>query len=612
MATSANQGYLPQIVSVTPQTGCTLTNASITGLTPENFKALAGTETNLAQVIAQSAEAKILGVKESNLSILLKSSIKNLKGALNKVSYSEQSVILPYIQRRQRRRLNANYWRIVAGTDCAAAGTVVDGVSIPSDAVDLTFDLGDSPWQSNSRYGGHKDGGPNEVNRYFLPGMTLIAHSWDTNAGAASQTAITQHYQIVRAEDAQGSGVQKAKVTVFPLGKTAPAVKLLKYGVAVLAANNISDYEAWCENQPVDNNLGLLINWFQTTRESRTTSQIYRETLQKILDGKINPWDQTFNFLSIAESNKRAAQMSERAWLNSVFFNDYLSSAQTPETYTSLPTVSDPEDPTCTLEYKANALGIYTMLKESGRVKDMDNGNINFIQLFEDMYELKRHREADGDSIGVIDVMTDRETANYLFELFTKYFKDRYGWSTDRFAKLNQKLTYNNLVNFEYDLYDVPDASCQLAVFRDQFFDDQIFAYNYASSTAGPGATGSDATSNLGSPDSSVTGPSFKNRARVLWFLDWSDVQVGVGGTSSVTRKSPDPETDRLYKCRISSNQTEYNLRSTKWTVFCDRPDRHLLIENFSLGELTKGTDIGFEGVTDKVGYHPATGSVTP
>ena len=602
MATTPPTGYLPQLVSVTPQRGCTLTNASITGLTPENFKALAGTETNLAQVIASSAEAKILGVKESNLSILLKSSIKNLKGSLNKVRFDEQSVILPYIQRRQRRRLNANYWRINAGTTCSDAGSVVDGVSIPTDAIDITFDLGDSPWKSHENASGDKAGGPRELERYFLSGSTLIVHTWDSNVGAA-QTGATIHYQIVRSVNSDTSTLRQATVTLFPLGKSAPGF-IPVYGIGVLAANNISDYEAWCENQPADQNLGLLVNWFQTTRESRVTSQVYRETLQKILDGKINPWDQTFNFLSIAEQNKRAAQLSERAWLNSVFFNDYLSSAQTPETYTSLPTVSDPEDPTCTLEYKANALGIYTMLNEKGRVKDMDGGVIDFITFFEDLYELKRHREADGDSIQVIDVMTDRETANYLFELFTKYFKTRYGWSTDRFAKLNQKLTYNNLVSFEYDLYDIPDASCQLAVFRDQFFDDQIFAYKYADN-AGPDQGAVGGTNLTGAADDQ----DFKTRARCLWALDWSDIQVGVGGTSSVTRKSPDPETDRLYKCRISSNSTEHNLRSTKWTTFLDRPDRHLLIQNFSLGTLTAGTNIGFEGVTDKLGYHEDAGA---
>lgn len=595
MATTPSVGYLPQIVSVTSSCGCTLTNASITGLTPDNFQALAGTETNLARVIANSAEAKILGVKEGNLATLLRSSIKDVKKSLNTVRFDEQSMILPYIQRRQRRRLNSNFWSITGSTTCADAGKVVDGVSYPASTIELTLDLGSSPWSSSDVI--------KDLGRYFLPGMTLIVQTWQNNATASkagANPAATIQYQIVNATStaAAGSTPAYATVAVFPIGSSAPSFRP-SFGVAVLAANNISDYEAWCQNQPTDNNLGLLVNWFQTTRETRCTSQVYRETLQKIMDGKVNPWDQTFNFLSIAEQNKRAAQLSERAWLNSVFFNDYLSSAQTPESYTSLPTVSDPEDPTCTLEYKANSIGIYTMLNQAGRVIDYAGGQIHFNQLFEQLYELKRHREADGDNIQVIDCLTDRQTANYLYEFFCKYFKKRYGWSTDRFAKLGQRLTYNNLVNFEYDLYDIPEASLQLAVFRDQYFDDQIFAYKYAA-TKGPMQTNATGTNLL--VDQSAGTLDFSNRARNIWFLDWSDISVGIGGSNSVTRKSPDPETDRLYKCRMAANTTEYNLRSTKWTTFLDRPDRHLLLQNFSIDQgLLLNTELGI--TTTSLGY---------
>lgn len=595
MATTPSVGYLPQIVSVTSSCGCTLTNASITGLTPDNFQALAGTETNLARVIANSAEAKILGVKEGNLATLLRSSIKDVKKSLNTVRFDEQSMILPYIQRRQRRRLNSNFWSITGSSTCSDAGKVVDGVSYPASTIELNLDLGSSPWSSSDVI--------KDLGRYFLPGMTLIVQTWQNNATASkagANPAATIQYQIVNATStpAAGSTPAYATVAVFPIGSSAPTFRP-SFGVAVLAANNISDYEAWCQNQPTDNNLGLLVNWFQTTRETRCTSQVYRETLQKIMDGKVNPWDQTFNFLSIAEQNKRAAQLSERAWLNSVFFNDYLSSAQTPESYTSLPTVSDPEDPTCTLEYKANSIGIYTMLNQAGRVIDYAGGQIHFNQLFEQLYELKRHREADGDNIQVIDCLTDRQTANYLYEFFCKYFKKRYGWSTDRFAKLGQRLTYNNLVNFEYDLYDIPEASLQLAVFRDQYFDDQIFAYKYAA-TKGP-MQGDVATTNL-TVDQSGGTLDFSNRARNIWFLDWSDISVGIGGSNSVTRKSPDPETDRLYKCRMAANTTEYNLRSTKWTTFLDRPDRHLLLQNFSIDQgLLLNTELGI--TTSSLGY---------
>lgn len=119
---------------------------------------------------------------------------------------------------------------------------------------------------------------------------------------------------------------------------------------------------------------------------------------------------------------------------------------------------------------------------------------------------------------------------------------------------------------FEFDLYDIPDSGVQWAVFRDPFFDDQVSAF----SSAAAGGTAGQAD-------------DFKNRARQLWFLDWSDISIGIGGTNSVTRKNPDPNVADIYRCRMNANVKEYNLRSQKWTTFLDRPSRHLLIQNFSL-----------------------------
>ena len=114
---SLQSGYdaYPRLVSVDDSTGCTLTKASIKGLTPKEFEDLSNKETDLARVIASAAEAKMLGVEERGLTALLTSSIQNIKPLINKVNVAEQSIILPYIQRRQRSVINANYFAISAG-----------------------------------------------------------------------------------------------------------------------------------------------------------------------------------------------------------------------------------------------------------------------------------------------------------------------------------------------------------------------------------------------------------------------------------------------------------------------------------------------------------------
>ena len=111
---SGGSGYeaLPRIIKVDSSTGCTLTKAHVKGLTPGEFEALGNKEVDLARVIASAAEAKTLGVEERGLATLLTSSVQNIKPLINKQNIAEQSIILPYVQRRQRSVINANYFAI--------------------------------------------------------------------------------------------------------------------------------------------------------------------------------------------------------------------------------------------------------------------------------------------------------------------------------------------------------------------------------------------------------------------------------------------------------------------------------------------------------------------
>ena len=200
---------------------------------------------------------------------------------------------------------------------------------------------------------------------------------------------------------------------------------------------------------------------------------------------------------------------------------------------------------------------------------------LNLDNLFSDLYFLKRNREQDGTAVGVIDCMTDRFTYNLFYEKMNTYYKDRYGWEIHRNAELNQTITHDGIILFNYSLYDVPEVGVQLAMFHDPYFDDIA--------TVGTGNkwldTGVRSTDNVFSDD----GADWEKAARTLWFVDWSDVKIGIAGTNAVTRKQPHPEIDRLYKCRMDAKVKEYSLRSTKWTTMMDVPARHLIIENFDL-----------------------------
>ena len=221
-------------------------------------------------------------------------------------------------------------------------------------------------------------------------------------------------------------------------------------------------------------------------------------------------------------------------------------------------------------------------MAEANRVKDGGGAALNLESLMADIYYLKRNREQDGSNISVIDCMTDRFTYNKLFEVFNKYYTARYGWGIDRNAQINQQITHNGILLFNYSMYDLPEVGCQLAVFHDPYFDDLI---NHQSPLFGSAVQpdGDKVIDENGerSAQAVVGAATYSKVMRAMWFVDWSDVKIGIAGTNSITRKQPHPETDRLYKCRMAHKETEYSLRSTKWTTMMDVPARHLIIENF-------------------------------
>ncbi len=578
-------GYeaLPRLVKVDSSTGCTLTKAHVKGMTPGEFEALGNKEVDLARVIASAAEAKTLGVEERGLTTLLTSSVQNIKPLINKQNVAEQSIILPYIQRRQRSVMNANYFAVEAGQQADST----DLASNPYDASYLpavsSAQAGD--WLVTVNLGGSDWASPIEnIERYFLPGGYVIINHWN---GTGTATREVQ-YMICGAGNADAGSITKAKVVLRPMGSIVPADgnfaglpngEKEKYeptaGILQTIANNINDYESWCRNQPTDLSVRLLVNWLQTTRESREVNDSYKKTLESIMSGKVNPYLSSMVYQPLAEQNKLASKISQDQWNRAVWYNQPLSAAQKPETYMQLPGVTDPEDTNCTLEYKCNALGIKSLLAEGNRIKDNGGEALDLDDLFSDLYFLKRNREQDGDTISVIDVMTDRLTSVKIFEAFNSYYKERYGWETQRNANINQTIEHNGIILFNYNIYDIPDVGVQLAVFHDPMFDDLLNV----------GSGKKYLQSGLRSSEDVFAGNDatyYNNSQRMLWLVDWSDVKIGIAGTNSVTRTQPHPEVDRLYSCRMDSVKRTFNLRSTKWTTMMDRPHRHLIIENIS------------------------------
>lgn len=550
-----NPACVGRTINVSSACGCTLTAATITGFTPEDIVDMANEEINLVRTVLNAAEAKMLGVPERSLMTLLNSKIRDIKGELSVSKIDKQSIIQPFIMRTQRSFINANYWTVLSGTPSTTAGVGAE----PDSTWKITVGLGNSEFQTTLE----------AIERYFTVGSTIIVKTWDN---VADKTALTHVFTIYAAVNADSGATKRATLTIYPnvsdanwalLTPTEKQSYQPTFGMVENGTNSTNDRESYCPQQPSDLAKRLVVSWLQTSRESYCREQSYEEVIDAILAGKVNDYLKGFKTLSIAEQQKQQKARYELERMNSAFYGQAIDiDAQTTANWRDLPVVYDIIDTDCPLAYKASALGIFTLLSDCNRVIDLNGNRLDLDDIFDRLYYLRRWREAGGDRVPVIDSMTDRFTSASIYESMSKYYKARYDVDTTRYAKMNEKITHDGLIMFTYNIYDIPDAGTQWAVFVDDYFNDMVDAAN-----------------------TRWVGWDARTRVNSLWFIDWSDVFKGVAGTRQVTRKSPAPETElAAWQCVIDPNVKTYDLRSETWTIMVDRPERHLIYHNFASG----------------------------
>lgn len=526
----------PRLIQVDGSCGCTMTRATILAWTATDVENIGFKEVGMDKILAQEKELRMTGVFQRPLKDLLLSKMSpgkrdSLSGGANR------SVIAPFSLAPQRHRVNSNYWVVTAGVVHPQAGVG----AIPASAWNLTItnDTGDFGTDLVS------------LENYFLPGKYLVVMTQDP----VSKVGRTLQYKIIAAVNASAT---TATVSVEPnysaAGWTALSAgdKLIYQpttGVAINLANSVSDYESWCAQYPAENTTKFHEYWWQTIRNTWCYNDEYLKALQAPLTGT---WFKKFRTLPLAEQRKRQGMQEERDFYNTVFYGQRISELQAQATYTSLPQVLDPANAECLIEYKSNTEGIRTQLANCGRVLDMQNAALDFETIVQMLYTLKRTREADSGSIDTIDGMTDRMTKARITSAMIRYYKQKYDMDTTRYYQLGQKLSFENWVGWEFDIFEFPEQMVKLALFTDTYFDDILGAF-----AAGIAA-----------------------RGRTLWLIDWSDVEIVVGGAKSVTRQTN--VADDIYNCVITPNVNHYQLQSKTIQVRIGDPNRHLIVENFS------------------------------
>ena len=634
--TLAASNCTPRFINVSESTGCSLTRASIRAFTKNDIEDQQTKEVGMDRIIAQTKEARMVGVPQRTLTDLMLSRHVNLGGGQ---SGNNASVIAPFTLVPQQNVVNVNYFSIVKSsgdpTDVASGSATTAGPQGGALAAwseingDQNDDLGDATTEtkfgdvvkaasthsahagrqllyltmadeamgtisSTATLTGYKSQLKN-LGRFFLPGSYVLVENLDDASGANAQNVVFKVIESASKKD-DGSGtvtgtanayyaavvvepnISAAKFAADVVSGTAGTRNAMKKyipraGVVTLMANSVSDYEKHCVQGPTVNPTNLISYWQQTSRWTHKYSDEYLKALQAPLTSN---WFKKFRELPLAQQRKQQEMMSERAFYNTVFYGDQINDKQTVETYTSLPTVVDPDanGDSCVIEYKANALGIRTQLSECGKVyggaltTTGAAGALNLDVLFETIYQLKRYREAQSGNVDTIDIMTDRFTAAQVRDVMIKYYKSKYSTDVNMFVELGQKvLDMNDAVALEYNKYYLPDQGCYMAIFTDTYFDDRVAAFNNAASTV---------------PAIDMTAAKARARGRSMWLIDWSDVAINLLGTKSVKRQTN--VADDQYNCVIQPNVKHYVLNSKKFEVRIGDPNRHAIIENITEG----------------------------
>jgi hypothetical protein len=541
---------LPKVVNVRDGSGCSITRATLQAMTPDEFAALDDQE-DLQRVYARATEQRMRGVEQPYIMKLLMGRLKDYTQKVNVLNIGgSQSVIQPFITQRVKTVVNSGYFEIESGSDNNGYRR---NIVVKNNGL---FSQNNLP----------------RIDRYFIQDNTIIVQF--VGAGGVSYSS---KFKVVSSTDSTSGGVPKATVVIEP---NVTAATFAAYtnsqkapyqpvgGLLMVGTNSVSDYEAWCNVGAVDNNNNLVHYWFQTSRRAHNVSEEYIKGLEA---PNANEFFKVFKTLPYADQIKQQDVRFEREWYNDIFWGQPINEYQDPNNWqgtNKLPEVTDIDDNSCVLEYKANAEGIEYQLARCSRVMDLAGAGLNIDTLKESLYQLIRQRQntnETGDIMYDLDLQTDMDTGGKLKAFFAAYFKKKYGISATYEMNTGLNTAFFKETGLSYNSYDFEEANVRLNVVSDPVFNDMRGATPSAHRTASTYAL----------------------------LLDYSDIDVGLIKSASRKNLYPNPsDIPADYKCVIQRNVKTFDLFSQTWTVAVKAPERHLIIKGFDADKCITGTAV--------------------
>lgn len=458
----------------------TITRASVNHLTPAQLEALFKYQGNYADMTAwfiTAFEMQACGIKRNGLYDWLMSSQRNVSSLLNVTKLDRGPGLLqPFVLARQDSVINDEYWAVTGGV--ANSGYTPDD---PSDSGTGAITTGPLT-TAQVALGGAPDRIVRVTSRY---GLEMDAQEFVTKDrvfifGRSGGISTRGQWRVLASAEASNGSYVDLLLRDENGGSTTPFDAGPVAGVLLAGANNVNDFESWCNNRPTRDPRKRVPFWYQTMRRTRCVDSEYKTVFKRLMES--NEYFRNFGDLPLAERNRQDEERFQRAWVRQFFFGKPISNQQTLNLWQNLEQIltvtgtnTDPGLGGKLVAYRANMVGIREQLLKCGQVKDLQNNLLNFYEFLDMNYDIMRSRKSQGKDVTDIDWYTDSVTKANMATAFMAYYKAE---SLEQF-RITMELGQQDKMKFGFmwDSYYVKFPSgVRINIISHEFFDDLVNA----------------------------------------------------------------------------------------------------------------------------------------
>lgn len=512
--------------------------------------------------------AKACQIQENPLYTFVRANSRDLGSKILTTSKTVGSGLIdiqPFIRVKRQNLINNTYW---VWTRTGNSGTVAG----------ITYDIVGTCESLTSI--------PADIN--WFPARRQVFISGLTSAGTKTHTQWLVVYAAV-----SGNKVnvylrsQNAGSSMLPAKLGTPDTGVLMRGV-----NNISPYEADCNQIPRLNTVSTFLAFVQHSRWSLCNDEMTQRFKKHIYEG--NQLYREYYHVEEAEYNKQVMTDWQNSLVHSFLFGKALPN-QDENNWPKLDVIESWSDGLTgdhiylsgvegrCVGRRANAEGVYEQLSKCGRVLDLQGEVINFPELQRALYELHRLRKTNGvPNSDIIEIVVDSAYRPHFITGLMRYLKMRYE-DMLRFTQPvgDAKKTELGFIYQDFTL-DYP-AGVTLRVTSHVALDDFVSAHR------------------------NVGGDRFANAGRWLLMLDWSNIYMGNIASESVELETGDIKdlakinSDAFCRMKVPKKSIKHN--AILWTTIVECPATSLWIENFAFQPPEHENMYGNPNISGKGGY---------